>query len=68
MSGLAAVVGYCVICLAVLLALAIAVGKFFDRKPDAAPESWDPAPRQLKPHVPQPWQPTDDDLRDIPPQ
>jgi hypothetical protein len=64
MNGFMAIVGYCVIILVALLALAIAVGRFFDHKPDADPEDWDPAPRQLKPHVPQPWQPTGDALND----
>ena len=65
MNGFMAVVGYCVIALAALLALAITVGRFFDRKPDANPEDWDPAPRNLIAlHVPEPWQFSADDLND----
>lgn len=72
MNGFMAAVGYCVTALAVLLVLAIAVGKLFDRKPDAEAEDWDPAPRNLAPHVVPPWRPGVSDLddpnsRDTPP-
>ena len=68
MSGFAAIVGYCVIILGALLAVAIAVGRFFDRKTGAEPEDWDPAPRNLGvPLVPPQWRADNDDRRDPPP-
>lgn len=67
MNGFAIVVGYIVIGLVILLVLAVAVGKFFDRKQDYKLEfeDWDPAPRTLTPLVSPSWQPTEEQLREL---
>lgn len=67
MNGLAIIVGYTVIWLFVALIIVTPVGKFIGRKRKYTleVEDWDPAPRPTTaPHVPRPWQLSDDDLRD----
>lgn len=68
MNAIATVVGYIVMGLTILLVLAVAVGKFFDRKRDYKPEfeDWDPAPRaSVTPLVLSQWR-RDDSTRDTP--
>lgn len=66
MNAVAGFLGWLVIWTAVALAVAIPLGKFLARRRDYTIEleDWDPAPRNLTPHVPKSWEFSGSDLND----
>lgn len=59
---------WCVVVFLALLGVAILVGRKISSGNDSEPDDQLPMASRLKPLVPEQWRPTDEQLRDIPPE